>query len=102
VLEAHPEVALAAVVAIPDPLWQEVGIAFVEARGPVPAGALESWCRERLAGYKIPKRLEVVTSLPLLPIGKVDKAALRKAAMGQGAQPPNLGQRSASTPSSST
>jgi acyl-CoA synthetase (AMP-forming)/AMP-acid ligase II len=82
VLESHPGVAISAVVPVPDPLWQEVGVAFVI---PKPGHAVEpdaliAWCRERLANYKVPKRCEVADELPLLPIGKIDKVALRKLA----------------------
>jgi acyl-CoA synthetase (AMP-forming)/AMP-acid ligase II len=77
VLEAHPNVALAAVVSVADPLWQEVGIAYVVPRAPVTAGELEAHCRTRLANFKVPKHFCVRRELPLLPIGKVDKVALR-------------------------
>ncbi|WP_269714875.1 hypothetical protein [Caulobacter sp. NIBR2454] len=40
--------------------------------------ALLAACRQRLANYKIPKRLHVLDALPLLPIGKVDKQALKQ------------------------
>ncbi|HEX2313919.1 MAG TPA: class I adenylate-forming enzyme family protein [Thermomonospora sp.] len=81
VLEAHPEVASAAVVAVPDPVFHEVGVAFVTPRPEASAdpGALRAHCRERLADYKVPKRIEILPELPLLPTGKVDKAALREA-----------------------
>jgi len=75
-LEAHPAVALAVVVSRADPLWQEVGIAFVVPRAAVDAGDLEAWVRERLANYKIPKRIVITHDVPLLPIGKVDRRAL--------------------------
>lgn len=39
---------------------------------------LRAWCKERLAGYKVPKTFETRDDLPLLPIGKVDKQALRR------------------------
>jgi len=81
-LEAHPAVAVAAVVAIPDPLWQEVGVAFVAPRAPVTPAELEAYCRQRLANYKVPKRIVIETDLPLLPIGKVDKRALKARADG--------------------
>lgn len=91
VLEEHDAVDTAAVVGVPDPLWGEVGVAYVLARAPVQAETLLAHCRERLANYKLPKRLYVVDALPLLPIGKVDKVALRQRAqtvMGQqGDQP---------------
>ncbi len=77
VLEAHPAVQMAAVIGLPDALWGEAGCAFVVAApGAVDAPALAAWCRERLAGYKVPKRFELHTSLPLLPIGKVDRKRL--------------------------
>ena len=83
VLEAHPSVVEVAVVSAEDPVWQEVGVAFVVADPPVAAGELEAWCRERLANYKLPKRFVFEAALPLLPIGKIDKTALkRRAAAG--------------------
>jgi acyl-CoA synthetase (AMP-forming)/AMP-acid ligase II len=80
VLERHPALLQVAVISVPDPLWQEVGIAFVTAATPVAAGELECFCREQLAHYKVPKRFFVETELPLLPIGKVDRRALRERA----------------------
>jgi acyl-CoA synthetase (AMP-forming)/AMP-acid ligase II len=79
-LETHPAVAVAAVVAVPDPLWQEVGIAYVVLKAAATAAAIEAHCRTRVAGYKVPKRFVIESELPLLPIGKVDKRALRERA----------------------
>jgi acyl-CoA synthetase (AMP-forming)/AMP-acid ligase II len=79
VLADHPSVARAAVVGAPDPVLGEVGVAFVV---PAPGGspptldALRAWCRDRLADYKAPDRLEVVGDLPLTSMLKVDKRAL--------------------------
>lgn len=85
VLESHPDVRQVAVVDVPDPLYGEVGVAFVALHG---AGTDDStllhYCRERLANYKIPKRLVFMETLPMLPIGKVDKAALKVQAKGLG------------------
>ena len=69
---------MAAVVAVPDPVFDEVGFAFVECEDgdDVTAEDLVLWCRTRLANYKVPKAVETVPALPLLPIGKVDKKAL--------------------------
>ena len=67
-------------VGVPDARWDEVGVAFVEPSGAITADALAAWCRDRLANYKVPKRFELVDALPLLPIGKVDRAALRRMA----------------------
>jgi acyl-CoA synthetase (AMP-forming)/AMP-acid ligase II len=77
VIEAHPGVATAAVVSVPDPLWQEVGVAYVVPRDSITTQQIEQHCRERLANYKLPKHVVLTADLPLLPIGKVDKRALR-------------------------
>jgi acyl-CoA synthetase (AMP-forming)/AMP-acid ligase II len=77
VLEAHPAIAQAAVVSAHDPLWQEVGVAYVVVATPVTSTQLDAFCRTQLAGYKVPKRIVIEPELPLLPIGKVDKRALR-------------------------
>jgi acyl-CoA synthetase (AMP-forming)/AMP-acid ligase II len=75
-LEAHPAVRLAAVLGVPDPVYTEVGHAFVMAEG-VSEEELREHCRARLANYKVPKRFVISADLPLLPIGKIDKRALR-------------------------
>jgi acyl-CoA synthetase (AMP-forming)/AMP-acid ligase II len=79
-IEAHPLIDQAAVVSVPDDVWQEVGVAFVTLRGPLTNEALNTHCRERLANYKIPKSFIVLDEMPLLPIGKIDKAALTRQA----------------------
>jgi acyl-CoA synthetase (AMP-forming)/AMP-acid ligase II len=80
-LEEHPDVAYAAVISVPDPRYFEVGAAFVVARpghSPTPS-EIDAFLRERLANYKTPKTIQVCEALPMLPIGKVDKHALRDA-----------------------
>ncbi|MEE9417380.1 MAG: class I adenylate-forming enzyme family protein [Acidimicrobiales bacterium] len=78
-LEEHPTIAMAAVISVPDPKFQEVGIAYVMCAdgSEVDVDELRSFASERLANYKLPKQINVVTELPILPIGKVDKNALR-------------------------
>jgi acyl-CoA synthetase (AMP-forming)/AMP-acid ligase II len=93
VLEEHPAVGVAAVVGVPDPVWQEVGAAFVSTVGAVTAQELQDWCRARLANYKAPKTIKVLGDLPLLPIGKVDKAELRRRAIA-GSNTPEPSRRS--------
>ena len=80
VLEEHADVGLVAVLGVADEIFGEVGHAFVEpAPGAAPdPGALDAWCRERLANYKVPKTCEIRTELPRLPIGKIDRQALRR------------------------
>lgn len=79
-IEAHPDVAMAAVIGIPDPRWHEVGHAFVQAarNTTLDASTLDTWCRERIANYKVPKTFEFRPELPRLPIGKIDKQALKR------------------------
>lgn len=84
VLERHPAVAQAAVVAAPDPVWQEVGVAYVVLKSGVTVAELDSHCRRNLANFKVPKSIVVEQQLPLLPIGKVDKPALAARAVKGG------------------
>lgn len=79
VLVAHPDVGEAVVIGVPDPHWGEQVVALVvptEGATPVPE-ALSAFCRERLAGYKVPKRIEFREAFPRLPTGKVAKGDLR-------------------------
>lgn len=82
VLAGHPSVAEAAVVAVPDPRWGEVGCAFVRLAdgGPhPPAAELEAFCRARLAAYKVPARFEYAEDFPRTAAGKVQKHLLVRA-----------------------
>lgn len=80
VFREHACVADAALIGQPDEKWGEVGLMIV-ARKPnqsVGADELLKFCSERLAKYKIPKRVEFVDALPYSPYGKVMKAELKK------------------------
>ena len=86
-LEARDDVALAAVIGRPDATFGEVGVAYVMAAPgarPDPE-LLRQHCRAQLANYKVPKDFVIVDGLPLLPVGKVDKQALRRRAQAQDA-----------------
>lgn len=79
VLEQHPQVLMSAVVPVDDDLYQQVGHAYLVPKidASISEEELNQWCRERLANYKVPKRIFIRTTLPMLSIGKVDKFALR-------------------------
>ena len=75
-LVSHPAVADAAVIAVPDDTWGEVGIAFVV--GSATEDELAQYLALRIAKYKLPKRFVFVDALPRTPYGKVVKEELRK------------------------
>jgi acyl-CoA synthetase (AMP-forming)/AMP-acid ligase II len=81
VLEDHPTVFAAAVVGAPHPDFSEAGVAFiVPAAGEIDPESLSVHCRERLANYKTPKAFVRLDDPPRLPIGKIDKKALKNRA----------------------
>jgi acyl-CoA synthetase (AMP-forming)/AMP-acid ligase II len=82
----HPAVAQAAVVGAPDDRLGEVGVAFVVPRPgmTVDANELVVWTKERIANFKVPRRVIVVDALPLNASGKVLKYELRKTVATQG------------------
>ena len=80
-LYGHPAVLEAAVVARPDPKWGEAPCAFVTLKPGANVGAEEliAFCRERLAGFKVPRTV-VFSELPKTATGKVQKFVLRERA----------------------
>jgi fatty-acyl-CoA synthase len=80
VLHWHPAVADAAVVGMPDDRWGTVGLAYVVSRpgASVDAAALITYCRSRLAGYKVPRQIRFVDDLPRSAVGKLLRRNLRQ------------------------
>ncbi|HEY7662133.1 MAG TPA: AMP-binding protein [Xanthobacteraceae bacterium] len=78
VIVLHPAVAEVAVIGLPDPEWGEAVTAFVVTKPgmSVAEGDLVEHCRQRLAGYKKPRSIRFVASLPRSHYGKVLRAQL--------------------------
>lgn len=77
-IESHSAVAMAAVIGVPDPLYTEVGKAYIIASDPaLDESAIRAYAKTILANYKVPKAFHIVKHLPMLANGKIDKRALR-------------------------
>ncbi|MEU3302469.1 AMP-binding protein [Streptomyces sp. NPDC006678] len=86
-LYGHPKVADVQVVGVPDERYGEEILACVIARDPADPPTLEeltAFCREQLAHYKIPRRLEILDAYPMTVSGKVRKVELRRRFGGAG------------------
>ena len=81
-LNEHPTVKHAEVVGVPDARLDEVPVAFVELNPgqELSAEELIAFCRERLAGLKVPRRIEAIEEWPM-SASKVDKRQLRERAI---------------------
>jgi acetyl-CoA synthetase len=93
-LTGHPAVALAAAVGKPDPVRTEIVKAYVVLRegvepGPVLAGEIGQWVRERLSAHEYPREVEFVDSMPLTTTGKVIRRIFRDKARAEAEASPN-------------
>lgn len=79
VINTHPAVFEAAVVGVPDPMYDEIVVAVVVLKSDVATTEEEviEHCRKRLAKFKVPVRVEFVSELPRTPVGKVQKHLIK-------------------------
>jgi acyl-CoA synthetase (AMP-forming)/AMP-acid ligase II len=84
VLLAHPAVAEAVAFGVPHKMWgEEVAAAIVLKEGePVTEAAILAFCKERLADFKMPKKLYMVDTIPRTATGKIQRGAVAKALAG--------------------
>jgi fatty-acyl-CoA synthase len=79
-LMAHPDVAEAAVVAVPDERWGERPLATVVLRDGATAGypELRAFLAERIAHWQLPERWAIIPTVPKTSVGKFDKKVIRQ------------------------
>ena len=73
----HPDVSEVAVIGMPDDEWGEVVACALVASQPLSEDALTAWARERMSGYKVPRRWHFTDALPRNALGKVTKPSLK-------------------------
>ncbi len=76
VLREHPAITDCSVVGVPDEEWGELVCAVLVLQNELQTEALSVWLRERLPGYKIPRKYQIVAELPRNAMGKVTKKEL--------------------------
>lgn len=81
-LATHPAIQMSVVVAAPDDRLGEVGMAFVlpRAGATITEAEVVAHCKGRIADYKVPRHVKLVTSFPLTTTGKVQRAPLTQEA----------------------
>ena len=79
IILTHPQVFDCAVIGVPDPIRDEsiVAVVVTVEGESLPADAIIAWCRERLASFRVPERVEFRRQLPRTSVGKIQKHVLR-------------------------
>ena len=78
-LVEHPAVQMAGVIGRSSPVHGEEVVAYVSLHdgAEIDAEQLIDWSRDRIGGYKYPREVHVIDAIPLTPVGKIDRKALR-------------------------
>ena len=82
-LREHPAVEEVCVVGVPDPQWGQRVAAMAAVGGEVTAADLLRFARQRLAGYKIPRQIQLVNALPLTASGKIAREQVARLLAGE-------------------
>jgi acyl-CoA synthetase (AMP-forming)/AMP-acid ligase II len=79
-LFSHKKVQDAAAIGLPHPRWGEaiVGVVVPKANQEISESEIIEYCKEKMAGFKVPKKVVVLKEIPRNPSGKVLKNVLRK------------------------
>src|SRR5919109_5415301 len=80
VIYSHPDIQEAAVIGVPDPQWGEAvkAVLVLKSGSKIRGEDLIEFCKERLSSYKVPKSVDIVSSLPHTEIGKVNKVKVKE------------------------
>lgn len=80
IINQHPAVSMSACIGIPHADWGEAVCIFVVLREGETCSKEEliQFCKERTSNYMVPKEIYIETSLPLTPVGKINKKELKK------------------------